>query len=281
MDQDAVIFTGNVFASGGHGAALGSDAFAIAKARLYNGLSLTFHLFTGLSGGTLALPIVLDQGANDFLIAAPPSGSNLSLYDMENSSRIGTILTGPVAVPVALYGVPPNASQFGTTAKLETFDSRFINASTQTGNSLWQIHTINHSGFAAPRFYLSNTLTEDVTMSGFIVASPTAHGFNATIAATAGNNVFVIYNSTNPTTKINAQVRFTGRLSTDPAGIAAGTALFTSPTFYAPMGIGVQSWGEYSAASLDPVVGNTAWIENEKIQNSTHWGTRIGRIGFP
>ena len=59
FDQDAVIFTANIF----HGGFVGADEFSIAKARLYNGLGFSVPVFTGLAG-TLAPPIVLDQNAN-------------------------------------------------------------------------------------------------------------------------------------------------------------------------------------------------------------------------
>src|SRR6266480_4668174 len=76
MDQDAVLFTANIF----NGTTfLGADFFGVAKARLYNGLGFSVPVFTGLVG-TLAPPIVRDQNASTFLIAAPPSGTTLSKY---------------------------------------------------------------------------------------------------------------------------------------------------------------------------------------------------------
>jgi len=46
MDQDAVLFTANIFNGNTF---LGADFFAVAKARLYNGLGFTVPVFTGLN----------------------------------------------------------------------------------------------------------------------------------------------------------------------------------------------------------------------------------------
>ena len=83
MDQDAVLFTANIFNGNNfHGA----DFFAVAKARLYNGLGFSVPVFTGLVG-TLAPPIVRDQNSSTFLIAAPPSGTTFSKYTATNTSK--------------------------------------------------------------------------------------------------------------------------------------------------------------------------------------------------
>src|SRR5207248_11740303 len=50
MDQDAVLITANILNGNTF---LGADFFAVAKARLYNGLGFSVPVFTGLVG-TLA-----------------------------------------------------------------------------------------------------------------------------------------------------------------------------------------------------------------------------------
>ena len=83
IDQDAVLFTANIFnGTSFHGA----DFFAVAKARLYNGLGFSVPVFTGLVG-TLAPPIVRDQNSSTFLIASPPSGTTFSKYTATNTSK--------------------------------------------------------------------------------------------------------------------------------------------------------------------------------------------------
>jgi hypothetical protein len=276
IDQDAVLITANIFNGN---TSLGADFFAVAKARLYNGLGFTVPIFTGLVG-TLAPPIVRDQNASTFLIAAPPSGTSLSKYTATNTSRAGIGLTGPVSITVPSYSVPPDAHQPGTTKLLDTSDSRFVNASTQSGNDLWQTHTIALGSFPAPKFYRLNTSTNTVSQSGFYFASGTSDDFNASIAANDAGNCFVTWTSTDASVGNNAQVRLSGKGSAD-AGIAAGPNAVTSPTFYNASGDNPERWGDYSAVTTDPLNAANAWLVNEKVTgNRAIWGSRIVRFGF-
>jgi len=276
IDQDAVLFTANIFnGTSFHGA----DFFAVAKARLYNGLGFSTPVFTGLVG-TLAPPIVRDQNASTFLIAAPPSGTTFSKYTVTNTSRAGIGLTGPVSVTVPSYSVPPSAHQPGTTKLLDTSDSRFVNASTQSGNDLWQSHTIALGGFPAPKFYRLNTSTNTVSQSGFYFASATSDDFNASIAANDAGDCFVTWTSTDASVGRNAQVRLSGKLSAG-AGISAGPNAFTSNTFYHPSTDNPERWGDYSAVTTDPLNAANAWLVNEKVNpGGLLWGSRIVRFGF-
>jgi hypothetical protein len=273
MDQDSIIITANIFGSAGD--FKGADMFAVAKATLYNGLGFSVPIFSGLQA-TLAPPIVLDQNPNTFLIAAP-GGNTLKLYTLTNSSQPNAIsLTGPVDVPVDPYEAPPAAPQPGTNAVLDTLDGRFVNASTQTGDFLWQVHTVNLGGFAAPKFYQINTATNSVAQSSFFFASGSSFDFNASIAANVDNDVFLTWSSTDPPASINAQVRFSGCDHNDgPAVPGSGTVTFTSPTSF-----GGGRWGDYSAVTIDPTNARQAWLVNEDIQPSGDWGSRIDQIGF-
>jgi hypothetical protein len=277
IDQDAVLFTANIFSGNTY---LGADFFAVAKARLYNGLGFTVPVFTGLVG-TLAPPIVRDQNASTFLIAAPSSGTSFSKYTVTNTSRAGIGLTGPVSITVPSYSVPPAAHQPGTSGKLlDTSDSRFVNASTQSGNDLWQTHTIALGGFPAPKFYRLNTSTNTVTQSGFYFASATSDDFNASIAANDAGDCFVTWTSTDASAAKNAQARLSGKRSAD-AAIVAGPAANTSATFYHPSADNPERWGDYSAVTTDPLNANNAWLVNEKINaGGLLWGSRIVQFGF-
>jgi hypothetical protein len=277
MDQDAVLITANIFQGNTF---LGADFFAVAKARLYNGLGFSVPVFTGLVG-TLAPPIVRDQNFETFLIAAPPSGTTLRKYTaMDTSKGFDITLVGPVSITVPSYTVPPDAHQPGTAKLLDTSDSRFVNASTQNGDALWQTHTIALGAFPAPKFYRINTSTNTVSQSGFYFASGSSDDFNASIAANDANNCFVTYTSTDASVGRNAQVRLSGKLNAD-AGISAGPNAFTSPTFYHPSADNPERWGDYSAVTTDPLNAANAWLVNEKVNpGGLLWGSRIVRFGF-
>ena len=62
-----------------------------------------------------------------------------------------------------------------------------------------------------------------------------------------------------------------------------GAAGFTSSTFLSgnfDPDFGMQRWGDYSAVTVDPSNANSAWLVNEKINNTSNWGSRIIKIGF-
>jgi hypothetical protein len=274
MDQDAVIITANIFDNLGF---KGADMFAIAKARLYNGWEFSVPVFTGLVG-TLAPPIVMDQNAKAFLICAFPFDNGLLMYTLTNSSRPNaTQLAGPIYVPVDAYTIPPPAPQPGTTFVLDTLDSRFINASGQMGDSLWQVHTVNRLGFAAPKFYEINTATNTLIQSGFFFATPTSYDFNASIAVNIHNDIFLTWTVTDPAAGTNPQVRFSGCDHNDGLCFPGqGTPAFTSSAPY----FGLR-WGDYSAVTVDPSNNRHGWLVNEDAVATGDWGSRIVGIGFP
>lgn len=274
VDNKAIIITANIF---GRISYLETRMVVADKSRLYNGLSARIKLFTGLDG-VLAPPIVLDNNNKTFLVAAVSSGI-IKKYTLTYPGGVPTLTSSIITVPA--YSVPPNAKQPGTSETLDTSDLRFVNASTQVGDSLWQVHTINVNGLPKPKFYEFNTATNTVIQNGIISASATSNDWNASIAANANNDVYVTWSSTDPNAGINTQVRFSGRLHTDPIGtISSGRVLFASPAFYNPSSDNPERWGDYSAVTVDPKDPLRAWIVNEKIDSATVWGSRIGEIGF-
>jgi hypothetical protein len=281
IDQDAVLFTANIFTSAGTYA--GADFFAIAKARLYNNnFPATVPVFTGLVG-TLAPPIVLDDNASTFLIAAPAystPGYTLTKYTATNTSHPGSIaLVSSTITLTHGYKVPADAHQPGTTDLLDTLDGRFQNASTQNGDDLWQVHTVGVSHFFNPEFYRFNTVTNTVTQSDQWAVSGTSDEFNPSIAANANGDCFITYTATDADAGVNAQVYLTGKLNADTE-VSAGTAAYTSPVYFNYYAGSSERWGDYSAVSVDPTDSSTAWLVNEKVDSATVWGSRIVRFGF-
>ena len=298
MDQDAVMVTGNIFDTPAGGFKFAA-MMPMAKARLYNGLGFSVPVFTGLAA-TLQPPIVLDQNKDAYFVAAN-NLTHLHLYRGENlSNAFEATLVLQALVDVPDYAIPPNAPQLGTSQLLDTLDRRFVNASLQVGDSLWNTHTINFVGFATPKFYQVDTEGTGVNtlkQNGFFFEGGTSHDFNASIVANTSGEAFVTWTTTdvaNPTIALrhNARIRFSGRQPADALGsIPAGSTLVTSATALTgnpSTTPGVQRWGDYSAVSLDPSPGSTvgctaqrrAWLVNEKINSSTVWGSRIARIGF-
>ena len=287
LDHNAIIVTGDFFDLN-TGSYVDSRMFPVPKSLLYSGQAFTLNLFTGLDG-TLAPPIVLDENPYSFLVTADylTYDNYVTLYALQGSGTDAPVVfTGYIPVPT--FAPPPSALQPGTGLVLDTLDARFANASTQVGDSLFQVHTINDHGYATPKFYEFDTLKKSVIQSGSFYGSPTSDDFNASIAANRRKDVFVTWSSTDATNSVNAQVRFSGRLHNDPLGtISGGSPLYGSATYLtgepSDWDPSVQRWGDYSAVSLDPAdpSGSTAWLVNEYISTNDLWGSRIGRIRLP
>jgi hypothetical protein len=249
---------------------------SIAKARLYNGLSFTMPVFAGaISDGTLAPPLVRDNNLRTFLIAAPPGGSALKLYALTNSNQPASAkLTGPVSIRVSPYAVPPEAFQCSGYNKLITGDARFVNASSQVSNYLWNVHSIDVGGRAGVRWYRVNTSNFSVSKTNTFYASADSHDFYASIAANGLGDIFLVWTSTSPS--VCPQIRFSGQRFADPSATGkSGKVLFTSPTYFNP-----DQWGRYSAVTVDPLSPLRAWVVAEKVNALEYWGTGIGQIGW-
>jgi hypothetical protein len=293
MNQDAVLITGNIFDTPTGGFKF-ATALGIAKARLYNGLGFFVPMFTGLPG-TLQPPIVYDQDKDAYFLAAN-NFTHLHLFrgnNMSNANEATFVQQALIDVPN--YAVPPAARQPGTSIRLDTLDRRFVNASTQIGDSLWNVHTIALGSFPGPKFYELNTTTNGIKQQGFFFESGSSDDFNASITANASREAFVTYNSTdainsNVALRHHARMRISGRQPADALGvISAGTIVATSAvalTGNPSSTAGVQRWGDYSAVSLDPqpvgacAANRRAWAINEVINSSSVWGSRVALIGF-
>jgi hypothetical protein len=301
MNQDAVLITGNVFdlPTGGFKFAA---AIGIAKARLYNGLAFSVPIFT-TPFGTLQPPIVYDQNKDAYFLAAN-NRTHLHLFrgnNLSNAAEATFVLQA--TVDVEDYGVPPPARQVGTAVRLDTLDGRFVNASTQIGDSLWNVHTITcgcePTTFAIPMFYEIDTEgagANTVKQQGSFFESDTSDDFNASITANAQREAFVTWTSTDalnttPALRHQARMRISGRQPADlPGLIGPGSTVFTSSVALtgndSASDPNVQRWGEYSAVTLDPQATSTcaanrrAWAVSEVINSANVWGSRIARTGF-
>ncbi len=288
MNQDAVIITANIFNPG----FAGSATFAVAKARLYNGLGFGVPLFflpasiPALVAPSLAPPIVLDQNANAILVSAAPVDNEIRRYTLVNPCcPPNQFLAGPVSIPVPAYTVPANACQPGMADRLDTLDARFQNASTQVGSLLYNVHTIALGPFPTPRWYRINTTTNTLASpADFFFESLVSHDFNPSIAANAIGDVFVTWSTTDCGVRgeggHHARIRWSGDDFPLPIDIGPGFSLFTSPVGYNPSTALDERWGDYSAVSIDPLNQRRAWIVNEKINAPAVWGSRFVGVGF-
>jgi hypothetical protein len=273
IGTDAVLVTGNILAP----AFAGADLVVFPKAPLYAGQGATITVFTQLIG-TLTPPIVLDQNGSSFLLANLPNTPFVAVYELTGAGDpTTTSLSDPFTINVSTYGIPRSARQPVVANTLDTLDTRFVSASTQIGTSLFNVHTIALGTFPTPRWYELDVAARAVAQTGVFFGTGTSDDWNASIVVDDARDVFVTWSSSNAFGSREGnppyfpQVRTSGRLSTDPAGvIPSGVVVFESTVPYFNF-----RWGDYSATSLDPNSANCAWGVNEKVNAAFTWGSRF------
>jgi hypothetical protein len=195
-DEEALILTGNQFNA--TPSYIGSTVIFFPKHRLYANLPFDFCFFQGApwNVGTIAPPIVLDQGPYTTLAAAVPASSFIRVYKFVGTSRACPTSLGSsdIATPI---NVPPLAEQPGSGPCpapncLDTGDGRFQNAGTQVGEPgvpggspvrFWQIRTDSDSGFPTPLTYKINADALTIEDSCEFFASTSSFDFNPSIVA--------------------------------------------------------------------------------------------------
>jgi len=305
QDSRSIIVTANNFYNAG--GYKDSRFFAWPKSMLYNELNSTiyFTMYFGWTVATIMPPVVLDTNRYSYLVSAAASDTNIwviPFYTPATPIQNGS-LANAYSVPVPSYGWPANALQPGTLNVLDTLDSRFVNAGTQTGTgylgaaSLFQTHTVGYFGagsIATPRYYefILYPASGYLRQWDWFFCDNYSNDFNASIAANRFKDAFVTWSSTNWFYGINAQVRFGGRRSFADLGsgnffpgvtlggmAVSPVAAAGSATYYDWF-----RWGDYSCVTIDPAVpsGLTAWITNEVIYSSSAggWGSQIAAITY-
>jgi hypothetical protein len=305
IDQDALLFTANIFDS--NGVFVGPEVYAVPKAYVYNPLGFSVPAFAAdASVGTIAPPIVLaaDNNYNDFFIAAPVAlgQSNILKFTMTRAGRKSPTFAGPVNISVPSYDTPPpNAKQTCSSSvnDLDAIDGRFQNASIQNRGLLWNTHTVTVAGLPTPAWYEIIPSSNSLAQSGTFKKSATSYDFNPSIASAGGNAAVVNWSATDPGNGKNSMILIGGRKATDTSNVMRvnSTPLISTTacmTQNSDESNSFQRWGDYSTVSLDyNVSGSTPacpsglcpngyyWIVNQWTQGTTpsnNWATRIARV---
>jgi hypothetical protein len=128
---------------------------------------------------------------------------------------------------------------------------------------------INNATSGAPGFTQQGTYQPDSTWRWMASAAMDASG-NLAVGFSASSSA------------IHPQIRYAGRLATDPLGtLAQGEA-----TLHAGTGSQLDTinrWGDYSDLTVDPLDDCTFWYTSEYYDTTSafNWRTRIGSFKFP
>jgi hypothetical protein len=278
----------------------GPRPYVFDRARMLQGLSASFQTTAGPLGNTVGplLPADLDgstpppAGAPNYFLGTPFTGGTLPLYkfhvDWDNPGN--STFTGPTNLAGAAYTAlcPFTRScvpQADTTSRLDGIGDRimFRAAYRNFGDheSLVGNLTVSSGGVGAIRWYELRGLngTPSLFQQGTYQPDST-YRWMGSIAMDRDGNIAVGYSASSDS--INPQIRYAGRLATDPLGqLSQGEATLFSGT---GSQIGTSSrWGDYSMMAVDPSDDCTFWYTQEYYSTTSqfNWRTRIGAFKFP
>jgi subtilisin-like proprotein convertase family protein len=296
---DAYYMSMNVFNSAGS-AFLGPQAFAFNRTAMLAGTPATF-VTPGITGGPTEdsfLPADLDGST------LPPAGAPASFVEWPGSGAYRTfhfhvdfgtpalstftLFASPAAAPFTELCPATRACvpQLGSTTNLDAIGDRlmFRLAYRNFGafESVVGNYTVSANAVAGIRWFeLRNVTAGPETVAQESTYQPdTTWRWMGSAAMDTQGNLAIGFSASSAT--INPQIRYAGRLVTDPVNtLAQGEAhLFDGTGSQTLTG---SRWGDYSDLTVDPVDDCTFWYTQEYYSTTAafNWRTRIGSFKFP
>jgi hypothetical protein len=178
-------------------------------------------------------------------------------------------------LPVASYQLAPDAPQPGSSVAIETGDTRLGNVVFRNG-SLWAAHTVaanwgEPTNVSAIQWFQINTGAGVVSQQR-TYGHPSSYYFCPTVMVDGRGNLIMIFNRVSETEF--PSVRFTGRLSTDLAGVLHASVLLRES-----QGPGQSGWGSYNGAAVD-TNDTKIWVIGQYPLSQSEWGTWIGETSY-
>ena len=279
MDQDAVEITSNNYdASSSY---INSTAFAIPKARVYNGLAWGAGL-AGVAFGT-APSIVsgypIAQTNTTYMLAADDANNLMYVYYWTNSAN-GAALHFKGSIAYTWAAPPRRVNQPGTSQTLDPLDGRLDWANSQIDGRVWFAHGVAIGSFPGVNYgYVNpNNMTMGVSTA---FHSATSDDFNPAIAAMkdgSGNLRQVLSwaytDTTNNQATRDVYAFHGGGTPAHVAGTQFGGGSSTSEFRFGDYASAVP---EYNAVGTCGV-GQSALVANEYFAADGTWKTRIARV---
>ncbi|MFN0278126.1 MAG: hypothetical protein ACKVRN_05925 [Pyrinomonadaceae bacterium] len=281
----------------------GARAYAFNISKMVNGTALTANdiQFADMSSShATVLP-------SNYRGTAPPVntpnyfvGDSLTLaawevykFDVDFTTPANTTYTGPTNVSQASYAVPPLTVPNPAPGNVsDTLRERMM-MQVQYRNiggveSLWVNHTTGTASAATPvgiqwaQINVTGTTvnTTPVQQQIYNNAADGINRFMGALAVDKQGNMAIGYTASS--SSLAPDIRYAGRLITDPLGTLAQTETTMLPGVTRSVQTGncggvCTRWGDYSAMSVDPVDDCTFWYTHMFFPvQGQNWTTRIG-----
>jgi len=296
---DAYYMSMNVFNSSGT-TYLGPQPFAFDRTKMLAGQAATFVSPVGPRGGSVDpfLPADLDgsrlppAGAPNTFVGFPGQATNPNYttyhfhvdFVTPANSTFTTFANPPAAgftalCPTSRACVPQNGvtssnylDSIGDRLMFRLAYRNFGDHESVVGN-----FTVSSGGVAGIRWFeLRNVTSGPVTVYQQSTYQPdTTWRWMGSAAMDGQGNLAIGFSASS--SSIHPQLRYAGRLATDPINTLAQGEAHLYDGAGSQTGSG-NRWGDYSSLTIDPVDDATFWYTNEYYSSNTsyNWRTRIG-----
>jgi Fibronectin type III domain len=231
------------------------------------------------------VPVNTDSSATDgYVVSAYDPGGNINNSGVVTTQRklavwhldAAGVLHPDPDIPVNSYTVPFSAPQSGggTTDVIDTLDGRLTQAVGDPTTGIWTQHTVNGPGNRSVVDWYELTFPGSNPIQQGIVSSSTDFIFNAAISPTSdAQSAAIEYNRSSASIfpVIAAQARGAGTTANqmEPGELILATSSATDMDFSCNNPVLTPPvpcrWGDYSAATPDPVQTAVVWGTNEFI----------------
>jgi hypothetical protein len=216
-----------------------------------------------------------------------PEASVLTKWTLTNPLAFWTGGGAPglsrVSIACMAYALPPDALQRGSTTRIETNDSRLLNAIYQNAGGvqrIWTCQTGRHTwggdseARSVVQWYEIDVPTNRVIQQSRFGASGLYYYFPA-IQTDINRRGFVVFGRSGGAEF--AQLRQSGRRVADPQNTLQGSALIQQ-------GLSAYTggrWGDYFGICRDGANAGVVWMYGENAAAGNTWGTRIASVFLP
>jgi hypothetical protein len=285
LGNSRLLIGGNLF-RWSNNSYVNNTVFEINKANLDNCVAAGFTRWVGFSDandnsvGFTPVPVTDydESGGYGWYVLESRFGSGGGITVWRNRFGVGF---ERFLVDTINYSNPPAASQAGTGALIDTIDDRLQSAVGRYGIT-WGIHTLAVGGCGAgndtadlhifaintPKNAAAPTINRD-----FLWFEACAdHQYNAAISQDSHGNPSWVYTHSGDATFAHPRMNSYHLIENSagsPVLVGAGPCACIETR---------GRWGDYSAASLDPLDQRFIWVASETLVGSNFWGTRIARV---
>ncbi len=296
MFPNAYYMAENVFNAAAT-AYLGTQAFAFDRTKMLAGLPASFVSLGITTGGATRAPFLPADmdGATTPAVNAPgifvetPFTNTYRIYHMAPdfvtpANTTLTLVASPAAAAFTFQG--SDVPQLGTTSLLDSLADRVMNRMAYrnmgTSERIVGNMTVSSNNVSGVRWFeLNKTGVSTYTVNQESTYQPDlTHRWMASVAQDHHGNMALGYSASSST--INPQIRYAGRLVTDPASTLPQAEVSLHNGTGSQVGT-FSRWGDYSSMTVDPVDDCTFWYTQEYYSTTASfaWRTRFGNFKYP